>query len=501
MQEGKNHDSMSVYFSNDVAELHHGDALDILRSIPSASVQCCVTSPPYFGLRSYLPKDDPLKTQEIGSEATPEAFIATMVAVFREVRRVMRDDGLLFLNLGDSYGVNGGSGVHKLGGMEYGRKGRTYQQENHRTGRDDLAGQLQNLPHRVAEALRQDGWIWRQTIVWAKRSPMPESVNGWRWVRCRVSVKQQPRVPGRGRNGDACKHGSQIDDRDQKAHWENCPGCRKCEHNGGYVLRRGSGRCTTAHEYVFVFSKSSSYFWDSCASAEQAVGNAPGNRDHKYADSHGVSGVKHNVVGLSKIGARLTRNPRSVWTLSSEPTMVRHFATFPSELVRRCLVAGCSAGGCCPVCGSPWAPVVKSVCIATRPADNNKIWKHMECSDQTMQRTATSPNLDPQRHILATECLGYRPTCECWRCLDGSLVHRAASQVVLDPFCGIGTTGQTAVALGHRFIGIDLSREYLDLAKVRIFTPPRWALRAKRAPRPRLSVSDGPATRPQLTLF
>ena len=143
-----------------------GHCTKILDSLDADQFHCVATSPPYYRLRSYLPKDHPLKRYEIGSEKTPYEYIAKIVAVFQGVRRVLHPSGLLFLNLGDSYG--GGNNTHV--GDHLGWDGFTRPKY---IGKTD-PGQLLNMPHRVAEALRADGWIWRQTIVWAKRSPMPE---------------------------------------------------------------------------------------------------------------------------------------------------------------------------------------------------------------------------------------------------------------------------------------------------------------------------------------
>lgn len=450
----------------DGVTLYHVHVMDGLRAIASDSVHCAVTSPPYFALRSYLPAGDPLKPYEIGSEPTPEAFIATMVEVFREVRRVLRPDGVCFVNLGDSY-----SSDTKWGGMSSGK-------HNHagmavpRPKRYDGAplGNLLNIPHQVAEALRQDGWIWRQTIVVAKRSPMPESVGGWRWVRHRVKVAASTRGRNKHAGGNGQKpHGDRNGPAfDSRADWADCPGCVKCESHGGFVLRRGAGRCTTAHEYLFVLTKTNRYFWDGEASKEKAL-EASIKRQRQGFKWTGREEANHYREGFG-------RNPRSVWTLSTEPTKVRHFATFPSELVRRCLVAGVSAGGCCPSCGAPWAPVVESERVATRPALNPKAgadWKH-----NGFDRSATSPNLDPERHLAVTKCLGYRPTCDCGR-------DDTVGALVLDPFNGIGTTGQTAHKLGCRYIGIDLNAAYLDVSATRIFEPPRWWLRQQTTKRRR----------------
>ena len=263
------------------------------------------------------------------------------------------------------------------------------------------------------------------------------------------------------------------------AKWQPCPGCPKCIPHGGYVLRKGSGRCTTAHEYIFVFAKTNRYFWDSAASAEPAA--YPNDSRKPYAPGQvDARGNGHDRGGGHDTGRDAgTRNPRSVWTLSSEPCSELHFATFPSELVRRCLAAGTSGGGCCPHCGAPWAPVVDTERVATRPALNNKIWKHAD-GDKIGQRSDSMPNLDPERHIAVTNCLGYRQTCNCPE-------HKPIGSLVADPFCGIGTTGQTAIKLGNRFIGVDLNAKYLDVAAKRIFEPPRWWLREQKpstAPKP-----------------
>ena len=457
-------DTDIVVLADGQATLHRGDWFEVGPTLPEKSVQCVVTSPPYFALRSYLPAGHPDKDREIGSEPTPDAFIATMVAVFREVRRVLRDDGALWLNLGDSFGqasCGGGSPVD-VRKPEYGRKGYLKDKAEGRATdkarrdesniRGDWPGQLQNIPHRVAEALRADGWCWRQTIAWVKRSPMPESVRGWRWERCRVKVSDGPRTEGQwNQRGGISEH--------RAPEWRDCPGCPKCEATGGYVLRRGKGRCTSAHEYVFLLTKGGDYFWDSWASREKA--KYP-NDDRKARSRDGQKGLPTDIINGVRQGSFVSshRNPRNVWTLSSEPTSEHHFATFPSELVRRCLVAGVSAGGCCPQCGASFAPVMDSERVPTRPATNAKA---SDCTDD-------KANLDPERHVAITECLGYRPTCGCG-CTE------PARSTVLDPFSGLATVAQTARQLGHNAIGIELNPEYHALACKRALEPPRWWIR------------------------
>jgi len=258
--------------------VHVGDCLESLRAMPEWSVNCCVTSPPYWGLRDYG------VSGQLGLEPTPEAYVAKMVEVFREVRRVLRDDGTLWLNLGDSYG-----GERKTGRNDAIRQGA-------KTGGNFEAGpisrvsfglkpkDLVGIPWRVAFALQADGWWLRQDIIWAKPNPMPESV---------------------------------------------------------------TDRCTKSHEYVFLMAKSERYFYDADAVKEVANRpEGPGNKSHRYQDGaiYGKAATISNS-GLTKIGPRSHRNRRSVWQISTRPYKGAHFATFPPALIEPCIKAGCPVGG------------------------------------------------------------------------------------------------------------------------------------------------------------
>lgn len=345
-----------------------GDCRQVLDTLPEASVQCCVTSPPYWGLRSYLPDGHPDKPLEIGSEATVDEWVDVMVDVFRKVRRVLRDDGVLFLNLGDSYAGSWGaqgrgdkrtemevSGRLPAGGRKSMSDTQMLQMPLRRqTGSlartggckaKDLIGQ----PWLVAFALRADGWWLRQEIIWQKPNPMPESTRD---------------------------------------------------------------RCTKAHEHIFLLSKSERYFWNFDAVQEPVNGGAharrsleysnakrpgfghgydatpkpryktpdgwdtssgagghgsfhregrekgqiddgvgrrqgpPGNPAERKLAAHG-SGIKSNESYDEAIGSaplRHVRNPRSVWTFPTHPFKGAHFATFPPELARRCILAGSREG-------------------------------------------------------------------------------------------------------------------------------------------------------------
>ena len=255
-----------------------GDARAVLAGISDSSVQTCVTSPPYFGLRDYG------MSGQIGLEATPDAYVAKMVEVFREVRRVLRDDGTLWLNLGDSYARNPAKG--KSGTPN----GRNIAEMGYSGGAGLPSGvkekDLIGIPWMLAFALRADGWYLRQDIIWHKPNPMPESVKD---------------------------------------------------------------RCTKAHEYVFLLSKSQKYYYDAEAVKESAVTTRkPGQKITDTRETYGVGGGNAGLNGLMARyhdGEMPThRNRRSVWTITTKPFKGAHFATFPTALIEPCILAGSKQG-------------------------------------------------------------------------------------------------------------------------------------------------------------
>ncbi len=261
-------------------QVHVGDCLASLRAMEPGSVHTCITSPPYFGLRDYG------HDGQIGLEDTPEAYVARLVEVFREVRRVLRDDGTLWLNLGDSYandgkwgGSSGGKHVTALhGDTSIGRGKKT-------TGLKpkDLIG----IPWRVAFALQADGWYLRQEIIWHKPNPMPESVRD---------------------------------------------------------------RFTKAHEQLFLLSKSPRYYFDQEAVKEPAVCTEPfrfvdGGADKQRGHSRRHAGFNGRYAAkIASEGVPTHRNRRSVWTVTTKPFSGAHFATFPPDLIEPCVLAGCPVG-------------------------------------------------------------------------------------------------------------------------------------------------------------
>lgn len=292
-------------------ELHELDCrLAMPMFIEPKSIDCCVTSPPYFGLRDYGHDD------QIGLEPTPDEFVAAMVEVFRLVRDVLRDDGTLWLNLGDSYAANRPYQVPSTkGGPKHGPGQAAGGKAS--VGPSGLkAKDLIGIPWRVAFALQADGWYLRQDIIWAKSNPMPESVKD---------------------------------------------------------------RCTKSHEYIFLFSKQPKYYFDADAIAEPLAASSitrlsqnidgqkgsdrvPGKTNGTMkAVGRGVSnsfrGQGANRTGdnaaanrdgrdMKDIGtASEKRNKRSVWNVSTKPFKEAHFATFPPDLIEPCVLAGCPAGG------------------------------------------------------------------------------------------------------------------------------------------------------------
>lgn len=264
-------------------EFIHGDCLEALTELPSESVHCCVTSPPYWGLRNYG------VAGQLGLEPTIGEYVLNLVLVFREVSRVLRKEGTLWLNLGDSYAGSWGNAGGQNRGRGTQRKITTRSIVKDRAVRNgsfvppgkygdpslgvkpkDLCG----IPWRVAFALQSDGWYLRQDIVWHKPNPMPESVRD---------------------------------------------------------------RCTKAHEYVFLLAKSASYYFDSQLISEPATyaGCNRGGSTNRY---------KQNSAGMDNRQYD-RRNKRSVWSVQVRPYRVAHFATFPPALIEPCILAGCPQGG------------------------------------------------------------------------------------------------------------------------------------------------------------
>lgn len=303
-----------------MSKLYRGDCLKVLKKIPDNYIDCVVTSPPYFGLRDYG------VLGQIGLEETTQEYVSKLVGVFKEVHRVLKSNGTLWLNLGDSYVCADSRGNSPYTGKQASNHGNHFLKgKKARKHHGLLNKNLLGIPWRVAFALQSYGWILRQDIIWHKPNPMPESVKD---------------------------------------------------------------RCTKSHEYIFLLSKSPKYYFDS-ESIKEPMKEASIKRQEKSWSGNTLRGMpeKFNPHKMSHFGkpSKGMRNKRSVWSITTKAFRGAHFATFPQDLIKPCILAGCPSGG-----------------------------------------------------------------------------------MVLDPFMGSGTTGIVAKKHGRNFIGIELNKEYFDIASQRI---------------------------------
>jgi DNA modification methylase len=404
---------------NDRAAYANADARFL--PLPDKSVHMIATSPPYWGLRSYATGDN--KHAELGTEAVHDCLAwarhekpcsACYVCHLREwaaeMWRVLRDDGVMFLNLGDSY-ANGNAGsvgssskstlttASRNGAWAPGNVIQTITGKNTPPGLKpkDLVG----IPWRVALALQADGWYLRSDIIWAKPNPMPESV---------------------------------------------------------------TDRPTKAHEYIFLLTKSARYFWDAEAVKEGATETsgwakqrANGRDTWEYTRPVNDHAPNNSNGNGGTFGTASTRNLRTVWNVATQPYSGAHFATWPAALVETMVKAGTSERGVCPTCGAPWRRVVDKGEPVNATRNPNDVQPYPAGNGYNNGNGATT--LHKVREVKTVE---WRPTC----------AHADAAPVpaiVLDPFCGSGTTLLVARQLGRIGLGFDLSETYLrDNAAVRL---------------------------------
>ncbi len=299
----------------------NADAIEGLMQLPDESVDCCITSPPYYNLRDYG------NEKQIGLEKSPYEYIDKLVEVFKEVKRVLKKDGTLWINISDSYAKNGkGAAVYKASGLQATNKGSTASSKiANCNGGGVRPKNLIGIPWMLAFRLRDElGYYLRQDIIWSKPNPMPESVKD---------------------------------------------------------------RFTKSHEYIFLLSKSSKYYFDQESIKEKSLSIAAKDKRIGLGRLH-YRGKREEAIGNQQanfVSINETKNKRSVWNVSVTHLKLAHFATFPVKLIEPCVLAGSR--------------------------------------------------------------------------IDG---------IVLDPFCGSGTTGVVALMHSRRFIGIDINSEYCQMAKERI---------------------------------
>jgi len=424
--------------------LHVGDCLKVLETLPDGCVQTCVTSPPYWNLRDYNVDG------QLGLEGSPEEYVDNLVAVFREVRRILRDDGTCWLVLGDSYVSGksrystkeqtisgGGRNDAKFGKLQDGQKADLYY---HPYLKDkDLCG----IPWHVAFALQSDGWWLRSASPWIKRTAMPESV---------------------------------------------------------------TDRPSSAIEYIFLLAKNKHYYYDIDAVKKPLAESTPGRMKRGIGDNHkNVNGApgqtphtmnqprQHAIDSGEELDIPAGRNRRnSDWWFESvgmlmaeddeilgfdvnpKPYSEAHFATYPPALIEPMILSSTSERGCCPECGSPWERVVER---SFTPQDDVSHEKGVRGHNGQKPMDASNSWQGTPRGSTSTTTTGWRATCECVHGIgDFHDDERPTTMsypepipcTVLDPFFGVGTTGLVADRLGRDCIGIELNAEYARLAEKRI---------------------------------
>jgi DNA modification methylase len=329
--------------------IYLGDNLATMKAWPDAFVHTCVTSPPYYALRDYG------VAGQIGLEATPEAFIAKLVEVFREVRRVLRDDGTLWVNMGDSYNAyNGNRGTASEFAGKRNEMEPAFPKGHGLAAKGLKPKDLIGIPWMLAFALRADGWYLRSEIIWAKKNCMPESV---------------------------------------------------------------TDRPTKAHEHIFLLSKRPEYFYDAEAIKEPVaessiarVSQNDGKPNWNTERERSGGAQSEQTMDITKmVSADGLRNKRDVWHVATQPFKEAHFATFPPDLIAPCIQAGTSEKGVCDACGAPIERVTEKGALAGEA----KIQDTDRPAAGVRGVSKTSALRTNGRTWRETVQKGWRPTCKC----------------------------------------------------------------------------------------
>ena len=527
------------FWTNGSATLHQADARAI--PLPDASVHTVITSPPYYGLRTYTgllqwrggntdcphTQENPHDQREpptgvdavctscgavptqtgIGNEPTLWEYIDQIVDVFREVRRVLRDDGICWLNLGDSYANDGKWGGYTGGRHPQGLHGNTgVGRTKNRTGLKPK--NLMMVPARVAIALQEDGWVIRQRVIWNKPNTTPEAVLDrpastnediyiltkssdplfWthrelqgvrtepppdhRWVDLTNNTEYDQEPPDYSQEVITCPDCMGAGELELRAaqltlfeepQSQTTP-CPHCNHQGaqtpGYVRRWRRVNLWKRHDYFYdneAVKQPSASGPSDLRKMTEGRSREPGrNKTTSTEPSPGATAMP-NIRRKRAVGDPSGANLKNVWTIATQPYREFHFATFPTQIPRLCILAATSEHGVCTECGAPWTRSVNKTFVLQPDVSPGRGIKGAPGQKPMGENNNWDGAPRGSNHVETT---GWRPTCNC-----GAGVRPAT---VLDPFAGSGTTLAVAQSLGRRSIGLDLSSEYLAMAVKRI---------------------------------
>ena len=479
-----------------------GDCLETLKKVKTNTVNTCITSPPYWGLRDYNGEE-----KQLGMEDTPEEFVENLVNVFKEVKRVLRDDGTVWLNLGDSYAGNS-SRASNNGRAGYGteREG-VFNKSGQGLKNKDLVG----IPWRVAFALQTDGWYLRQDIIWHKPNPMPESVTD----RCTkaheyifllsksskyyydneaikedladssvVRLSQQSLFEQEGSDRVPLKTNGKMKAVYSKSHGKYATKENEAAHRQGIHANRGENLVEVRNNLPK--QKDLVSFLKKTTNAKKLAENTDiplSKIEHWFRnDKSGFSyptkedwfkvrefiddwskdfneidtGLSSYELKTDEVLVSGKRNKRSVWTVTTKPFKGAHFATFPMDLIAPCVLAGCPEKICLD-CGEPYVREVESVSVKRNelPKDDSRY------RPKLYDGNYKDINGKGDAGYNQSKDLGFKKQCDCEN-------NETKGGTVLDPFGGSSTTGIFASANNRNSIMCELNAEYIEIAKNRI---------------------------------